>query len=127
MFPQYLISKSFLNTRLRIELIDKRVILGHGNVSVGTRHMKTLCCAISYLRINGSGFDSSCSHLIHCAVSASKLLPVNASLTLKSTDLLSILGNIFIISKLTKSQFSGNIDLFISSIIQAYYWCLFFN
>ena len=74
-----------------------------------------------HLGINDSGFDSSCSHLIHCAVSTSKLLPVNASLTLKNTDLLSILGNIFTTSKLTKSQFSGYIDLFISSIIQECY------
>ena len=45
--------------------------------------------------------------------------PVNASLTLIKPYLLSILGNIFTTSKLSKTQFSDNIDLFVSSIISS--------
>ena len=44
---------------------------------------------------------------------------VNASLSLSKPDLLSILGNIFTTSKLTKTQSSYSIDLFMLSILSS--------
>ena len=79
-----------------MERNDKRVMLGHDNVSIGTRY-RTLRSTISFqkmlmvkLRVIKCQTYSK-SSTIHCVLSISKLLSVNASLTLSKPDLLSIL------------------------------------
>ena len=94
MFPlcENIVSKSFPNTKPKMELIGKRVILSHSNVRIGTRHMGTPWCPINLqkmLMLNLESLyvrDISNASTIHCALSTSKLLSVNASLTLSKPD-----------------------------------------
>ena len=80
-----------------MKLMGKRVNLGHGNVSLGTREMRTLCCTITLqkmLMVKLSKTSTIC-----CVLPTSKLLSAIASLTFSKPDLVSIF-------KLTKTQFS---------------------